>query len=308
MTRTYSTFGVAQALQQLRGALTDRGGVKRLPIVLERLRRDEARIAARLGHGLEGLDVLELGPGEQCLRSGYLGLRNRVTAIDLDRIAPRLDLATLADIARTSGWGRLAKTLGRRLLGVDARARAAWAGALGVPTLPQPRLVRGDLCAPLPFEPASFDLVVSWSVFEHLPDPAAALEHAKHVLRPGGVLFVGIHLYTSNTGHHDIRSFTRGGAALPPWAHLRPSTRELVRPSAVLNELRLREWRAIVKAVTPDAQEFLERYDRGRLQALLAGPLRAELADYDEDELLSVDVFYLWQKPADEGRARLRAA
>lgn len=308
MERTYSTFGLSQALRQLRGALSDRGGVKRLPVVLERLRRDEARIAARLGHPVEDLDVLELGPGELCLRAGYFGRSNRVTAIDLDRVAHGLDLAALREIARTSGWGRLLKTVGRKLLGVDACARRAWASALAVPELPWPRLVRGDLCAPLPFKPGSFDLIVSWSVFEHLPDPAAALEYAKRALRPGGVLYVGIHLYTSNSGHHDIRAFTGGGGALPPWAHLRASTRHVVRPSAVLNELRLKEWRAIVRTTTPDATEFLERYGDARLQALLRTPLKDELAGYDDDELLSVDVFYLWQKPAEQRRGWLRAA
>lgn len=308
MERTYSTFGVAQVLQQVRGALADRGGVARLPILLERLRRDEARIAQRLGRELADLDVLELGPGQQCLRSGYLGLKNRVTGIDLDRIAFGFDLPALTEIARTAGWGRLIKTLGRKLLGVDARARGAWASALGVPALPLPRLVRGDLCAPLPLRSGSFDLIVSWSVFEHLPSPTVALEQVTRLLRPGGVFYIGIHLYTSNNGHHDIRSFTGGSGSLPPWAHLRAATRGAVRPSAVLNQLRLKEWRALVKGIAPDAEEFQERYDDARLGALLTGPLREELADYDEEELLSVDLFYLWRKPSAQQEGRVPTA
>lgn len=40
----------------------------------------------------------------------------------------------------------------------------------------------------LPFEPASFDLVIGAHVFEHLPDPVVAFADIKRVLRPGGWL------------------------------------------------------------------------------------------------------------------------
>ena len=56
----------------------------------------------------------------------------------------------------------------------------------------------------------------------------------------------------------------------------------------------------------PDASEFKERYDDGRRRALLTGPLRQELADGDDEELLSVDVFSLWREPSvQEGRGPL---
>ena len=55
-------------------------------------------------------------------------------------------------------------------------------------------------------------------------------------LQPGGVLYIGIHLYTSNSGHHDLRAFT--GFPLPFWAHLRASTSHLIQPSSYLNEWR----------------------------------------------------------------------
>lgn len=47
------------------------------------------------------------------------------------------------------------------------------------------RLVETDI-RELPFDDASFDLVLAAHVLEHLPDPATALREVHRVLRPGG--------------------------------------------------------------------------------------------------------------------------
>lgn len=44
--------------------------------------------------------------------------------------------------------------------------------------------------APLPFSDGSFDVVLSFQVIEHIPDPATYLEEIRRVLRPGGVFIV----------------------------------------------------------------------------------------------------------------------
>lgn len=43
-----------------------------------------------------------------------------------------------------------------------------------------------------PFEPESFQLVVFWHVFEHLPDPIKALQQATQVLEPNKVLCISV--------------------------------------------------------------------------------------------------------------------
>jgi 2-polyprenyl-3-methyl-5-hydroxy-6-metoxy-1,4-benzoquinol methylase len=95
------------------------------------------------------------------------------------------------------GWGSvvLATAGARRVVGLDidelaianARERAAANAREGAaaPTA----FVRGDLRA-LPFDDASFDLVVCFEALEHVTDPDHVLDELRRVLRPEGLLTV----------------------------------------------------------------------------------------------------------------------
>jgi SAM-dependent methyltransferase len=160
-----------------------------------------------------------------------------------------------------------------------------------------PRLLHGDICGALP-DLGRFDLIIIWSVFEHLPQPQAALDNVVNLLRPGGVFYISLHLYTSHNGHHDIRAFTGREDALPLWGHLRPSTRRLINPSSYLNEWRLARWRELFQTLEPAPDEFLEKYDSAEnFSSRLTAEERAELNEYSQEELNTVDAIYLWKKP-----------
>ena len=66
---------------------------------------------------------------------------------------------------------------------------------------PKPRFSRADGTV-LPFRDASFDLVISHAVIEHVKNPGAYLREARRVLRPGGRLFLETAPYLSPTGVH----------------------------------------------------------------------------------------------------------
>jgi ubiquinone/menaquinone biosynthesis C-methylase UbiE len=54
--------------------------------------------------------------------------------------------------------------------------------------------------AQLPFDPASFDLVYSWGVMHHAPDPSRLVREARRVVRPGGearVMMYGRHSWAA---------------------------------------------------------------------------------------------------------------
>lgn len=81
---------------------------------------------------------------------------------------------------------------------------------------------------PLPDE--SFDVVMSWSVFEHVSNPVAVLGEMRRILRPGGFMFLQIWpLYFSQRGSHMWNWYPEG------WEHLTQSHQEI--KSEVASEL-----------------------------------------------------------------------
>lgn len=94
-------------------------------VALERIHRDEQRIARCLGKPVRQLDILEIGGGQQMERARYFGIHNQVTAIDLDVIPCGFDLGSYLRMFQENGFGRLAKTVGRKLLLVNRAKQLA---------------------------------------------------------------------------------------------------------------------------------------------------------------------------------------
>ena len=297
--KSYATFGLVRSLRQVIYALrNNKQADKNMSTLFKELRVHEARIAEQLGSPLPltSLNILEIGPGQGLERAHYFGMRNDVTALDLDVIPSGFNLLGYLRMIKENGFGRFAKTVGRKLL-VAPTNRAVWAKIIGADELRAPTLMHGDICEMVP-KVAAYDLVISWSVFEHLPNPEAALEHVIQALQPGGVFYISLHLYTSNNGHHDIRAFTGHEDDLPLWGHLRPSTAHLIEPSSYLNKWRLSQWRELLSAKAPGFSEFLESYEhKERYGSQMTEELRRELEEYADEELYTVNAVYLWQKP-----------
>jgi SAM-dependent methyltransferase len=258
----------------------------------------EAHIARRLGRPVSGLRMLEIGPGQRQRQQAYFAARgNSVLGVDLDVIPQGYDVRAYLEMLRTNGGVRTVKTLGRKLLGLDTAYQRELMRQLGVTHLPRLPVRQMDATR-LELESESFDAAVSFSALEHFPEPGAAIAEVVRVLRPGGVAYLSLHLYTSDNGIHDARIFAGDREGIPLWAHLRPAQAHLAQRNAYLNELRLPQWLALFAEHLPGADIVRLEHDRA-WQAPQLAELRAagELAEYTDDELFTVDLAAVWTKP-----------
>ena len=129
----------------------------------------------------------------------------------VDEAELTLDTKRVLDIGCGDGAIDLGLCLKRspaRLLGMDLvqtdiddlRERASAAGLGELPTN-----LEFGVCTPteIPIPDCSMDVVLSWSVFEHVANPVAVLTELRRIIRPGGFMFLQIWpLFNSQHGSH----------------------------------------------------------------------------------------------------------
>jgi SAM-dependent methyltransferase len=246
-------------------------------------------------------DVLVVGVGQTQREVMGLGMANHVTGIDLDVIPQGWRPGQYVRLLKQNGGTRFAKTVGRKLLGIDRKSSKQLALALGITAKPDVKLLQMN-AADMRLASNSFDFAYSFSVFEHLDDPKAVLNEVIRVLKPGGVLQVSTHIYSSEGGCHDLRIFAGDREAIPLWAQLRPSAKHTVLESCYMNKWRAAQWRELFAELCPAGVISFDQHTepRGTEFANALAELRksGELSEYSDEELLMVNLVLTWQKPA----------
>ena len=295
--KSYATFGLTRSLRQVKHAIADRSQAdQHMNGLVDWVKLDESRIEHLLGEPVRNKNILEIGPGQGMERAQYFGVHNKVDGLDYDVIPRGFQPDQYVKMVKANGLGRLAKTVGRKII-VGGANRTAWAKQLGVDKLNDPTFFHGDICTMVP-KSNHYDVVTSWSVFEHVADPHQAVANVIDALKPGGVFYISLHLYTCNNGHHDMRSFTGDGNALPLFAHLRPSQQHHVTESCYLNRWRLNQYREVLNELAPGHTEWLEKYEHEDVfKPQLTPDMWEELSDYTNDELFTCNLVYAWKKP-----------
>jgi SAM-dependent methyltransferase len=181
-----------------------------------------------------------------------------------------IDIANRPEGDRTDAMYGFARFLYTRPLSIDGSKDAT--------------LVCGDV-ADLPFANNYFDLVTSMAAFEHFLDVPSVVAELHRVLRVGGVAWIGIHLFTSLSGGHNLRFMEIPLRTVPPdvepWDHLR---KRRIPFSVPLNEWRKQQY----------VEEFARYFELLKVyhpspegEAFLTPEIEAELCDYSRDELLN---------------------
>jgi SAM-dependent methyltransferase len=266
------------------------------------VREMEARVARRYNREIRALDLLEIGPGQFLSQAVYFARSNRVTAIDLDVIPVGFDPGPYLRMLGINGLRRTIKTLARKAAGIDWRYASEVKRQLNMEKLPTVTLQQMDICRTT-FADESFDFAYSRSVFHHLPDPEAAMDEIARLLRPRGIAYVALHLYSSPTGSLNPSVLNGNIEELGRWAHLRPQLQDTVRPTVHLNGLRLREWRRLFAKHWPGCEAETTASPNEALEAtarLLQS--QGELRGYTMEELLHHELVVMWQKNLENDR------
>jgi SAM-dependent methyltransferase len=270
----------------------------RLAAVVAELREIEEEVFEHTDVRIENCRILDIGPGQRLMQMAYFAAHgNDVVGVDRDVIVHGFDLAGYWRMGRSNGLGRVAKTVGRKSLGIDRAYRKGLERGLGLGG-PIPRLnVLQRNGWDTGFESESFDFVYSLRTFMHIHEPEAAVYEAARLLVPGGVAYIDLMPYTGPTGCLDIRMLGGGGEELPHWAHLRPQHRHLVQESAHLNRLSLSEWRALIARAMPGSHLRAIQPSAAGLRPI-AEKLHeeGELLDVPVDDLVTSSLRITWRK------------
>lgn len=278
-----------------------------LPLLLDETNRAMRKMEALLEKRFENLKVLDVGPGPFLVQSCVLGIRNEVTAMDLDVLANGFSPMPYLQMLRINGPFRTMKTLARKALGIDREYRRQLARALDARSLPRIRLIQGDITA-CKLADASFHAIHSRALFQHLVNPEAAAKEIIRLLTPGGVLYISLQLYTSFNGSQDRRIAEGTADESMHWAHLRPSLRGSLEESAYLNKLRLSEWTTLFSRLCPGHLREIENSSRQGIPEAAKRLIKlGELEGYSEEELCAHTLNIFWRKPqAIEDRTETR--
>jgi SAM-dependent methyltransferase len=264
--------------------------------MLAEMESSQSEMERACGSRLQDKDILIIGPGQQLVEMSFFARHNRVTGIDLDVIPQHPSVREYLKMFRNNGSIRTLKTMGRKAMGYD-RALRREVERQGLTVDADPTIVAMDAAA-MTFPDGSFDCVFSHSCFEHLSCPGDVIRQVARVLRPGGLAHVDVHLYTSDSGCHDVRISSGRRDSIPPWSHLRLQYRHLVQPNSYLNEIRLAQWRDLISQHWPGVT-FRLRPERDPAIWSALAPLQAdgELTEYEDEELLYVYLVAEWVKP-----------
>jgi SAM-dependent methyltransferase len=246
---------------------------------------DYIRYAWQMLNGVRTHAERNISDRRFCDIAPYLGAGSRLRVLDVanGRLRPQYTLLRAAgyevygiDLINRPylGWKDQAYRVARRLY--------TWKLGLPTQTAAARTLACGDVGA-LPYSDQSFDLVTSIAAFEHFLDVPAVVAELHRVLRPGGVVWISIHLFSCPTGGHNL-SFTEFPLRNVPdgvdaWDHLRKRRLPF---SVPLNQWRRDQYlQAFEKHF-----HILSHYCAMREgEELLTPEIEAELSDYSRDEL-----------------------
>lgn len=227
--------------------------------------------------------ILEIGCGQRFARTLlFHSERARITGIDLDFVDPDFSLKGMLDIWIINGFERFIKTFIRHLL-FDRKYYNIIEQKYGKPLIKKNLDVRKMSAYKLDFSDNYFDFIFSNAVFEHIDNVDGACSEISRVLKPDGCAYIGIHLYPSLSGGHNLEwayPEEEPSASVPPWDHLR----ENMYPAHVfLNKLKKDDYISIFNRFF-DIHDVTFTFEG---ESLLTEDILKEITGYSKEDLIT---------------------
>jgi len=268
----------------------------RIASEIDLMRDVEENVLERLGIRLTNLRMLDVGAGQHLIQMAYFAARgNNVIGVDRDAVVQSINIADYLRMARSNGFKRATKTIGRKVLGVDLAYRRELERQLGSPRRRE-RLSFFQMDATnLDFPDGDFDFVYSLRVFQHVEEPLKIAREIARVIAPGGGAYIDFLPYSAINGSLDLRLLA--GREVAPWAHLRRQYQDSVQESAYVNKLRLDSWDAIFADAMPGSRLVVDRSPDPERRALVQSLIDSgELGEFTPDELLATRARVFWHR------------
>jgi len=260
--------------------------------VFQKILRDLTSIGFK---GFEGMRVLDLGCGQRfpfALLSASDGAD--VTALDINYVRPDNLPAFFFHVWQHNGLDRAIKSMVRRIL-FDKHYYSVLEESKGV-SLREYRskitfVTAETTASDYPLPSASFDLIVSNAVLEHVDDVAGFASEVARLLVEGGYFYGWIHNFYSLSGGHNLQwayPDEQPSKEVPPWDHLRDN---LFPAHVFLNQYRPEEYLDIFSDLF-EVRLFEGRdinHDAGGTEGeqFFLTDIEEELAEYPKDLLLT---------------------
>ena len=239
--------------------------------------------------------ILDLGCGQRATQTA-LFKADGADSIGIDMEIPtyKMNLKTLIRVIRINGLERAIKSLLRHLL-FDRRFFTDLSLQYGK-TIPFDHLdIRIMNAANLSFFDNFFDFIYSVWVFEHIDNVHAAIKELSRVLKPNGVAWIGVHLFPSLSGGHNLDWVWPDkflSKRVLPWDHLLDNKYPV---NTYLNKLRLRQYREIFHKHIDIVDEKLI-YEGDKLLTPEIERTLQHKKGYTREDLLTRTVIFLCRK------------
>ncbi|MCK4271845.1 class I SAM-dependent methyltransferase [bacterium] len=241
---------------------------------------------------IQSVRILEIGCGQRfAITLLFHSLGAHIIGIDTDFVEPNFSFKGFLSVWKKNGFERFAKTLFRHILLDRAYYDTLEKESGHALEMDHVDIRRMDACA-LEFPDNHFNYVYSNAVFEHIKNIDKAFSEIARVLNTGGIANIGVHLFPSLSGGHNLEwayPDEKLSISVPPWDHLRQN---LYSAHAYLNRLREKDYLSVFNKYL----SIIDISSKHEGEQFLTEEILKELPDFSRDELLKRSIRVVMKK------------